>query len=104
MEYSAVTQPLPEPLRHSGTDSSTDAVHNTRVRPVLIMQQPSAYGAADISMMVGLISDGDRSCLTVIWSSPLAAECPWSICLRGMAARSPYLQPLQLQSCRQCLR
>ena len=42
MEYSAVTQPLPEPRRNGGTVSSTDAAHSTRVLPTSISAEPSA--------------------------------------------------------------
>jgi len=42
MEYSAVTQPLPDPRRKFGTVSSIDAVHNTRVLPTSIKAEPSA--------------------------------------------------------------
>ena len=41
-EYSAVTQPLPEPRIHGGTRSSTDAVHSTRVRPMETRTEPGA--------------------------------------------------------------
>jgi hypothetical protein len=42
MEYSAVTQPLPELRRNGGTVSSTVAAHNTWVLPTLIRAEPSA--------------------------------------------------------------
>ena len=41
-EYSAVTQPLPEPRIHGGTRSSTDAVQSTRVRPIDTRTDPGA--------------------------------------------------------------
>ena len=42
MEYSAVTQPLPEPRRNPGTVSSMEAAHSTRVLPTSINTEPSA--------------------------------------------------------------
>src|SRR6185369_10299304 len=42
MPYSAVTQPLPLPLRNAGTFSSTLAVHSTRVNPNSTSTEPSA--------------------------------------------------------------
>ena len=42
MEYSAVTQPLPLPLSQAGTRSSTDAVHRTLVRPMVVSTDPAA--------------------------------------------------------------
>jgi hypothetical protein len=42
IEYSAVTQPLPLPRSHGGTRSSTDAVHRTRVLPMLTSTEPAA--------------------------------------------------------------
>ena len=42
MEYSAVTQPLPELRRNGGTVSSTVAAHSTCVFPTLISAEPSA--------------------------------------------------------------
>ena len=40
--YSAVTQPVPRPRIHIGTDSSTIAVQMTRVRPASIRADPVA--------------------------------------------------------------
>ena len=42
MAYSPVTQPPPLPRRKGGTVSNTVAAHNTRVRPQVIRQEPSA--------------------------------------------------------------
>jgi hypothetical protein len=42
MLYSAVTQPVPLPLRNGGTFSSTLAVQSTQVSPCLISTEPSA--------------------------------------------------------------
>ena len=44
IEYSDVTQPLLEPFKNAGTDSSTDAVQMTRVRPISMRTDPSACG------------------------------------------------------------
>ena len=41
-EYSAVTQPFPDPRIQGGTRSSTDAVHSTRVRPIDTRTDPGA--------------------------------------------------------------
>jgi hypothetical protein len=41
--YSAVIQPLPLPLRKSGTISSMEAVQITLVLPNSIKHEPSAY-------------------------------------------------------------
>jgi hypothetical protein len=41
--YSAVTQPVPEPFKNGGTESSTEAVQMTLVLPISIKQEPSAY-------------------------------------------------------------
>jgi hypothetical protein len=43
MPYSAVTQPLPWPLRKGGTCSSTLAVQSTRVSPNSTSTEPSAW-------------------------------------------------------------
>ena len=42
MAYSAVTHPLPLPLRNGGTRSSTVAAQRTRVSPIVISALPSA--------------------------------------------------------------
>ena len=42
IEYSAVTQPSPDPLRHRGTPSVTLAAQSTRVRPNSTSTEPSA--------------------------------------------------------------
>ena len=43
IEYSAVTQPRPLPLRQRGTPCCTDAEQSTVVSPKLISAEPSAY-------------------------------------------------------------
>jgi hypothetical protein len=42
IEYSAVTQPLPEPRIHRGASSSTEAATSTFVRPCEKSTEPSA--------------------------------------------------------------
>lgn len=56
MAYSAVTHPSPDPRRHLGTSSSTEAVQMTRVRPTEMRALPSA-----VSTKSGAISTGRRS-------------------------------------------
>src|SRR5215471_169375 len=58
IEYSAVTQPWPEPRRCAGTRSSTLAVIQTRVLPVSIRQEPSACTLTPSSTLVGRSSSG----------------------------------------------
>src|SRR5215467_5385762 len=58
IEYSAVTQPWPEPRRWAGTRSSTVAVIQTRVRPASIRQEPSACTLTPSSSLVGRSSSG----------------------------------------------
>src|SRR5712692_8451275 len=53
MPYSAVTQPAPLPRRKGGTDSSTEAVHKTRVSPIAINTEPSAYLFTPVLMATG---------------------------------------------------
>src|SRR4029434_2672455 len=53
MPYSAVTQPAPLPRRKGGTDSSTEAVHKTRVSPMAIKTEPSAYLFTPVLMATG---------------------------------------------------
>lgn len=52
MLYSAVIQPLPEPFRNEGTDSSTDAVQMTRVLPTSISAEPSAMAMKLGTMLI----------------------------------------------------
>lgn len=60
MEYSAVTQPLPVPLRNGGTDSSTLAVQMTLVSPHSIRQEPSACFVKCGVIFIGRISSRAR--------------------------------------------
>src|SRR5207253_7460991 len=67
IEYSAVIQPWPVPRRCAGTRSSTLAVTLTRVRPISITQEPSAYALVLIVMRTGRSSSGARpSCLCTL--------------------------------------
>ena len=43
MSYSAVTHPLPVPIRHLGTLASHEAVHKTRVLPARIKTEPAGF-------------------------------------------------------------
>jgi hypothetical protein len=56
-----VTQPLPRPCIHLGTDSFTDAVQITRVAPIEISADPSAVATNPGSIVTGLMSAGARS-------------------------------------------
>src|SRR5262249_33230361 len=53
MPYSAVTQPAPLLRRKGGTDSSTEAVQRTRVSPMAIKAEPSAYLFTPVVMVTG---------------------------------------------------
>ena len=53
MPYSAVTQPLPPPFSHGGTDSPTLAVHSTWVSPKRTRQEPSAWRETPRSRLMG---------------------------------------------------
>ena len=61
IEYSAVTQPLPRPAIHLGTDSLTEAVQITRVRPSEISAEPSAVSTNPGSIVTGRMSAGALS-------------------------------------------
>ena len=58
--YSAVTQPLPVPLRNGGTRSSTEAAQRTFVSPSATSAEPSACRATPVSMVTARISEGLR--------------------------------------------
>ena len=60
IEYSAVTQPLPEPFSHGGTRASTDAVHSTRVRPNSTSTDPSAISVKSRTNTTARRSSGAR--------------------------------------------
>src|SRR5262245_3860310 len=73
MEYSAVTQPFPEFRRNGGTDSSTDAVHNTRVFPISISADPSAVRRYAGVTFRGRIWSGDRWSIRIRLVFPISA-------------------------------
>jgi hypothetical protein len=56
MEYSALTQPDPWPLKNGGTRFSTDAVQCTTVSPSRIIAEPSAYLFTPLSSEIFLSS------------------------------------------------
>src|SRR5947209_114045 len=58
IEYSAVTQPWPEPRRCGGTRSSTLAVTHTRVRPISTSAEPSACALTPSSSLNGRSTSG----------------------------------------------
>src|SRR5215210_6820309 len=53
IEYSAVTQPRPDPRRQRGTPSVTLAAHRTRVRPNSTSTEPSAWSSQLRLMVTG---------------------------------------------------
>src|SRR5580693_6332605 len=60
MPYSAVTQPLPEPLRKGGAFSSRLAVTSTWVSPNLTKQEPSAWREKPGVRLTALRASGPR--------------------------------------------
>ena len=52
-EYSAVTQPWPEPFSQRGTESSTVAVQITFVLPHSMSTEPSAYSVKFRVILIG---------------------------------------------------
>src|SRR5262245_1097891 len=56
MEYSAVTQPTPLPFKNGGTRSSIEAVQITRVSPISIKTEPSAYLVKPVVILTCRIS------------------------------------------------
>ena len=60
IEYSAVTQPRPEPLRQRGTPSVTLAAQSTRVRPNSTSTEPSAWSSQWRVMVTGRSWSGVR--------------------------------------------
>ena len=71
MEYSAVTQPRSVPRRNGGTRSSTLTAHKTRVSPIDINADPSAYFCAPISIETGLSPSFARPSTRINWASYL---------------------------------
>src|SRR5262249_58883103 len=60
IEYSQVTQPRPEPLRHRGTPSVTLAVQSTRVAPNSMSTEPSGWMLQLREIDTGRSSSGAR--------------------------------------------
>src|SRR5215831_15540839 len=66
MPYSAVTQPAPLLRRKGGTDSSTEAVQRTRVSPMAIKAEPSAYLFTPVVMVTGRSSSLRRPSMRMV--------------------------------------
>jgi secondary thiamine-phosphate synthase enzyme len=60
IEYSAVTQPRPDPLRQRGTPSVTLAAQSTRVRPNSTSTEPSAWSSQWRVIVTGRSSSAAR--------------------------------------------
>ena len=75
IEYSAVTQPLPEPRSQGGIRSSTEAVQSTLVRPIETSTDPAANTVKSRSKRSGRgLVEG-----TAVGSQGLgSASSPWS--------------------------
>ena len=83
-EYSAVTHPLPLPRIHGGTRSSTDAVHNTLVRPMATSTEPGANSVKSRTNDTGRRSS---TCAAVGSTGP-------GVGLRSRRAHSEYPRPM----------
>src|SRR5580698_5896395 len=83
IEYSAVTQPFPEPRRNPGTDSSIDAAHSTRVLPISISTEPSAVSRYSVVIVTGRIWPGSR------WSTLISLHFSRFHRTAGTPARTP---------------
>jgi hypothetical protein len=73
MEYSAVSQPLPEFFRNAGTLSSTVAVQMTFVFPISIRTEPGGYFRKSLVIFNSLISFGLRPLALIIGTTPASA-------------------------------
>jgi hypothetical protein len=73
MEYSAVSQPLPEFFRNAGTPSSTVAVQMTFVFPISIRTEPGGYFRKSLVIFNSLISFGPRPLALMIGATPISA-------------------------------
>src|SRR4051794_33782695 len=85
IEYSAVTQPRPEPFRQRGTPSVTLAAHSTRVRPNSTSTEPSAWSSQLRLMVTGRSWSAARPSGRVTHRRVMARGwatsrrgCPWS--------------------------
>jgi hypothetical protein len=73
MEYSAVSQPLPEFFRNAGTPSSTVAVQMTFVFPISMRTEPGGYFRKSLTIFNFLISFGLRPLALIIGLAPIFA-------------------------------
>src|SRR5436190_6084861 len=87
MEYSAVTQPSPLPLRQRGTPSLTVAVQKTFVSPKETRTEPSACLLQPRSMVIGRSWSGVRPSMRDMGRSvsgaPKAPPLAWGWGLRA---------------------
>src|SRR6478735_6615001 len=88
MEYSAVTQPSPLPLRQRGTPSVTEAVQKTLVSPKETSTEPSACLLHPRSMVTGRSCSGVRPSIRDMASS-LSAERAGSVRVWGGCTAGP---------------
>src|SRR5215813_3844970 len=89
MPYSAVTQPAPLPRRKESTASSTEAVHKTRVSPMAIKTEPSAYLFTPVLMVTGRSSSLRRPSTRII--VPLSGIALIALPLPGLTLACPAL-------------
>src|SRR4051812_27053304 len=92
IEYSAVTQPKPEPLRQRGTPSVTLAAQSTRVRPNSTSTEPSAWSSQLRVMVTGRSWSAARPSGRVTHRRVMARG--WATSRRG-DRRSPAPGPTQ---------
>src|SRR4051794_19980247 len=92
IEYSAVTQPRPEPFRQRGTPSVTLAAHSTRVRPNSTSTEPSAWWSQLRVMVTGRSWSAARPSGRVTHRRVMARG--WATSRRGYR-RSPAPGPTQ---------
>src|SRR2546423_5944920 len=74
IEYSAVTQPLPELRRKGGTVSSTEAAHKTCVFPTLIRAEPSAVTKYPVMISTGRRSADSRLSVRIVFHHEVHKE------------------------------
>src|SRR5215831_4588597 len=89
MPYSAVTQPAPLPRRKGGTDCSTEAVHKTRVSPMAIKTEPSAYLFTPVLMVTGRNSSLRRPSIRMV--VPLSGITRITLHFYGLTLACPAL-------------
>ena len=91
MPYSEVTHPVPRPRIQAGTDSSTMAVHTTRVRPIENSESPDTDSTPGMprSALPAAVTSATRPPQPVFAMAPGSSPCHcscWSECenrLRG---------------------